>query len=50
MKMFQKELERLTAFKHSFMQASGKVEALKAELKCVVLELQYKIKEKVQEL
>jgi len=31
-KMLQKELERLTHFEHSFMQASAKIETLEAEL------------------
>jgi len=48
--MLQKELERVTYFEHSFTQASAKVETREAELKRVVLELQYRIKEEVQEL
>lgn len=50
LKGLQKELERLTPFEYSFMQASEKVETLEAELKRVVTELEHRMKEKVHEV
>jgi chromosome segregation ATPase len=46
----QKELERLSPFEYSFMQASEKVEKLEAELKRSVTELEHRMKEKVQDI
>ncbi|PNF39690.1 hypothetical protein B7P43_G05662 [Cryptotermes secundus] len=49
-KELQKELERLSPFEYSFVQASEKAEALQAELKRAITELEHRMKEKVQEV
>ena len=49
LKGLQKELDRLLPFEYLHMQALEKAEKLEAELKCVVTELEHRMKEKVHE-